>query len=80
VVKGIVGEAPGAAGGGSGAFLLKQARSQDEVDAWFAKAEEAGAQVIRRPASNEWGGYSGAFADPDGHVWNVGFNLLFYRA
>ena len=28
-----------------------------------------------RPAQERfWGGYSGYFADPDGHAWEVAFN------
>ena len=31
--------------------------------------------TIRRPATlMDWGGTSGAFADPDGYVWEVAHN------
>ncbi|MEL6204989.1 MAG: VOC family protein [Pseudomonadota bacterium] len=44
------------------------------VDAAFARAEAAGAEVLKRPEDVFWGGYSGYFADPDGHVWELAHN------
>jgi len=44
------------------------------VDAAFARAEAAGAEVLKRPEAVFWGGYSGYFADPDGHVWELAHN------
>ncbi len=48
--------------------------SPEEVDAAFARAEAAGAEVLKRPEPVFWGGYSGYFADPDGHVWELAHN------
>ena len=25
-------------------------------------------------ATQEWGGYGGSFADPDGYIWNIGYS------
>ena len=48
--------------------------SREEVDAVREAAVAAGAE-LRRPAdAMEWGGYSGAFADPEGYVWEVAHN------
>ena len=48
--------------------------SKDEVDAVMTQAERAGA-VITDPAHDcFWGGYSGYFHDPDGHLWEVAWN------
>lgn len=48
--------------------------SKAEVDAVMAKASAAGA-VIAKPAHDTfWGGYSGYFQDPDGHLWEVVWN------
>ncbi|WP_020620670.1 VOC family protein [Paenibacillus daejeonensis] len=48
--------------------------SKEEVDAVMAQAAEAGA-VITDPAHEAfWGGYSGHFLDPDGHLWEVVWN------
>ena len=60
-------------------FLVLQAGSREDVEKIIDRAHEAGARVLRRPADNDWGGYSAAFADPDGHTWSVGFNVEFYR-
>jgi uncharacterized protein len=34
------------------------------------RARRAGAEIVTEPGHQPWG-YSGAFADPDGHVWMV---------
>jgi catechol 2,3-dioxygenase-like lactoylglutathione lyase family enzyme len=60
--------------GFGGIALAYNARSRAEVDAVIAEAERAGARVLRRPAETFWGGYSGYFADPDGHPWEVAHN------
>ncbi len=51
-----------------------QRRSPAEVDAVIAGAEAAGATIKRHGAETFWGGYSGAFTDPDGHAWEVAHN------
>ena len=48
--------------------------SQAEVDAVMAKAEAAGATIIKLAHDTFWGGYSGYFQDPDGHLWEVVWN------
>jgi uncharacterized protein len=49
-------------------------KSKEEVDAIMKQAEQAGA-VITDPAHDRfWGGYSGYFHDPDGHLWEVAWN------
>lgn len=45
-----------------------------QVDAVLAQAREAGAAVEHPAVHQEWGGYSGYFADPDGFRWEVAFN------
>lgn len=45
-----------------------------QVDAVLAQALEAGAAVDHPAVHQEWGGYSGYFADPDGFRWEVAFN------
>ena len=48
--------------------------SKEEVDLLMRQAEQAGA-VITDPAHDRfWGGYSGYFHDPDGHLWEVACN------
>lgn len=63
--------------GGSGApgiELAHNVRSPDDVAVLLADAERAGGTVVRAAARAEWGGTSGAFADPDGYVWEVAHN------
>jgi len=45
-----------------------------DVDAMFDRALAAGARELKRPQKVFWGGYSGYFADPDGHLWEVAHN------
>jgi catechol 2,3-dioxygenase-like lactoylglutathione lyase family enzyme len=62
------------AGGWGGITLAHNVRSPAEVDAVLAEAESAGATVTRLGAETFWGGYAGAFTDPDGHAWEVAHN------
>ncbi len=48
--------------------------SREEVDALLARAEAAGARLTGGPRERPWGIYSGYFADPDGHLWEVTWN------
>ena len=61
-------------GGWGGVTLAHNVRSPDEVDAVMREAEAAGATITRPAAATFWGGYSGAFADPDGHAWEIAHN------
>jgi hypothetical protein len=62
------------AGGWSGATLAQNLRSPEEVDKLIDMARAAGAVIVREPAATFWGGYSGAFTDPDGHPWEIAHN------
>lgn len=60
---------------GTGAITLAQNfPDAEEVDAAYAAALDAGATALKAPVAAEWGGYSGYYADPDGHVWEVAHN------
>ena len=48
--------------------------SKQEVDEVLAQAKKAGANIIKPAQETFWGGYSGYFQDPDGHVWEVAWN------
>lgn len=48
--------------------------SRTEVDAVMEKAKKAGAVIIKAAHDTFWGGYSGYFQDPDGHLWEVVWN------
>ncbi len=60
---------------GTGAVTLAQNFSTEaEVDAAYAMALAAGATGLKAPEKVFWGGYSGYWADLDGHVWEVAMN------
>lgn len=60
---------------GTGAMTLAQNfDTPRDVDAAFDAAIDAGATPLKRPEKVFWGGYSGYYADPDGHVWEVAHN------
>ncbi len=61
-------------GGWGGITLAHNVGSPDEVDAVLAEAQDAGGTVVRAAVATDWGGYSGVFADPDGHRWEVTHN------
>ncbi|MCB0962734.1 MAG: VOC family protein [Acidimicrobiales bacterium] len=61
-------------GGWGGVTLAHNTRTPEEVDAVLAEAEAAGATILRPAEQAFWGGYSGLFADPDGHRWEVAHN------
>ena len=48
--------------------------SREEVDAVMKQAEQAGAVITDPPHDRFWGGYSGYFHDPDGHLWEIAWN------
>jgi uncharacterized protein len=62
------------AGGWGGVTLAYNTRSAAEVDAVIEEARAAGATIAREPGETFWGGYSGAFVDPEGHPWEVAHN------
>jgi uncharacterized protein len=60
--------------GTPGVELAHNVRAPEEVAVLLADAERAGGTIVRPAALAEWGGTSGAFADPDGYVWEVAHN------
>lgn len=68
-----------AAGQGfSGITLAHNLASREEVDEVLAQAVAAGARLVKPAQEVFWGGYSGYFADPDGHLWEVAWNPHFW--
>jgi catechol 2,3-dioxygenase-like lactoylglutathione lyase family enzyme len=51
--------------------------SKQEVDAVMQQAEQAGARITDPAHDRFWGGYSGYFQDPDGHLWEVAWSPQF---
>ena len=51
--------------------------NEEEVDRIMAHANAAGATIVKKAQKVFWGGYSGYFADPEGHLWEVAYNPIF---
>lgn len=62
------------ASGFSGVTLAHNVGSEAEVEAALRRAVEAGAELVKSAHKAFWGGYSGYFADLDGHIWEVAHN------
>jgi uncharacterized glyoxalase superfamily protein PhnB len=57
-----------------GVTLSHNVSSKLGADRLFQHAVAAGATPVKKPQDVFWGGYSGYFADPDGHLWEVAWN------
>ena len=58
--------------------LAHNVASPAEVDSLLAQAVAAGATLVKPGQPVFWGGYSGYFSDPDGFLWEVAHNPLFW--
>jgi len=67
-------QVPSEGSGFRGVTLAYCTRTRGEVDAVLEEAERAGARILKPGQDVFWGGYSGYFADPDGHLWEVAWN------
>ena len=66
-------------GSGFNSFALAHnLGSEAEVDELFEKAVSVGAEPVKQPQKVFWGGYSGYFKDPDGHLWEIAHNPFFW--
>lgn len=59
--------------GFSGVTLAHNVSNESEVDAVLAEADAAGGRIVKPAQDTFWGGYSGYFADPDDHFWEVAY-------
>lgn len=60
---------------GSMTFTLAyNTKSKIEVDEIFSMLKSRGVRILKEPEEVFWGGYSGYFADPDGHSWEVAYS------
>jgi hypothetical protein len=60
--------------GFSGVTLAHNVSTEREVEEVLERAKNAGATIVKPGQSVFWGGYSGYFTDPDGHLWEVAHN------
>ncbi|MEP7089552.1 MAG: VOC family protein [Nocardioidaceae bacterium] len=60
-----------------GITLAINLASPAEVDLAFARVQDIGGTIVKPAETTGWGGYSGYFADPDGHLWEIAHNPFF---
>ena len=63
--------------GFSGITLAHNVATEAEVAAVLGEAVAAGARLLKSAQKVFWGGTSGYFADPDGHLWEIAHNPFF---
>ncbi len=54
--------------------LAQNVGSKQEVDTIMKQAKRAGASITDPAHDRFWGGYSGYFQDPDGHLWEIAWD------
>lgn len=59
--------------GFSGVTIAHNTRSKAEVVEILNKAKCCGGKILKPAQDTFWGGYSGYFTDPDGHLWEVAY-------
>lgn len=57
--------------GFAGITFAQNFETSREVDELLALAIVSGGELIKAAEAVSWGGYSGYFADPDGHLWEA---------
>lgn len=68
---------PPAGSGFRGVVLAYNVREKVDVSTMLELARRAGASIVKPAQDVFWGGHSGYFADPDGHLWEVAYNPFF---
>ena len=58
--------------------LAHNVESEAAVDKVMAEALAAGATLSKPAQKTFWGGYSGYFKDPDGHLWEIAHNSFIW--
>ena len=66
---------PDTPAGTTGAVTLAyNVRTREEVALLLDEADRAGGTIVKPAQDVFWGGHSGYFKDPDGHLWEVAWN------
>lgn len=65
---------PADGSGFRGVTIAYNVETKDDVARVLAEAESAGGKIVKPAQDVFWGGHSGYFADPDGHLWEVAYN------
>lgn len=69
---------PAEGSGFAGIALAHNTRSKEETDAVLAEAVRLGGTLVKPAQEVFWGGYSGYFADLDGHLFEVAYNPFWH--
>ncbi len=64
--------------GFAGIAIAHNVESESAVDEVLQQAVSAGAKLVKPGQRVFWGGYSGYFSDPDGYLWEIAHNPLFW--
>jgi catechol 2,3-dioxygenase-like lactoylglutathione lyase family enzyme len=67
--------APAAVAGPGGGASLQLTTFVDDADAACTELATRGVSLLNGPVDRDWGMRTAAFADPDGHVWEVAQEL-----
>lgn len=63
-----------------GITLAHNTREKHQVDEIMNIVQESGGRIVKKPQDAFWGGYSGYFTDPDGHMWEVAWGAFPIKA
>jgi uncharacterized protein len=63
--------------GFKGVTLAHNVSKKAEVAEVLKEAEKAGGKIVKPAQDVFWGGHSGYFSDPDGHLWEAAWNPHF---
>ena len=72
--EGSINDLPASVSAPSTVGLSHNVASPAAVHEVFELGLAAGATALKSPQPAPWGGYEAAFADPDGHVWDIAHN------
>ena len=59
-------------GSGAAGGIYVALGSKAEIDAAYARAKSAGAEILREPVETDYGSYEFGVRDPEGHLWSFG--------
>ena len=65
------GKSPRTLGGVTGSIYVAFG-SPEEVDAAYARAKSAGAEIVRELSDTDYGSHDFGVRDPEGHAWSFG--------
>lgn len=61
-----------------GVTLAHNVENEGQVADLLEHARNSGATIVKKAQKADWGGFSGYFADPDGHLWEIAYNPFFW--